>query len=82
MNKMKICIDCKHFKKENAGAIWYNAFCHHPSVKREETIDPTFGHTVYKCDKDTSDEKYPYTRDINKEGKCELYEKKSGVFSR
>ncbi len=79
---MNICRDCKFHQVNPDGnhllpGEWYDQWCSHPMGRREKTIDPVTGKLVYDIGGyGFGNEAFPFCRDINPEGKCELYERK------
>lgn len=78
---MNICARCRHYVSSGEGGAdnWYEFLCGHPSVRHVKTVDHITGLTVYKPRNGLqtySSNPMPYARDINKDGKCDKYEKR------
>lgn len=79
---MNICVKCRyHFASIEPSGRWYDHYCHHPDLERDQTIDPVTGDPCYLTQNDlgrthTTDEKHPHCRSINTDGRCGLYEPK------
>ena len=62
-----ICAECYHFIC--ASDIWYDQYC--GAVQNKLKLDYVTGKTVY-----VDGQVHPYARDINTDGKCEMYKTK------
>lgn len=78
----KICGNCIHFNDINsnpaAPGIWYSLKCAAPDVQAAEGINPQTGDRGYLRHNDLGgayfdDDPRPYCRDINPDGKCDLF---------
>ena len=78
---MKICVDCKHHINTMSNPavpdVWYNQVC--SAVSRERATDPVTGKRGFADRNDlglgyVTDQEHPYCRNINKHGRCNLFE--------
>lgn len=80
-NGLTICVECKYIDRKEYKKripIWYDLFCGHEKVQREQGIDFVTGEPGYVDHNDfgmvyITSEKSPYCREINTDGKCSLY---------
>ncbi len=77
-----ICAKCTHCVSK--GEIWYDWFCH--VVERERAQDPVMGDKCFSNKnslggKYYTDVRFPNCREINPDGNCELFTKKSWLKS-
>lgn len=86
MHHYKICVKCAHciIKKDNG--IWYNYLCGHPSMRRQRVIDPVTGELSFGYKDEDGDiyverEEFPYAKEVNRRGDCDLWEQYVAVFS-
>jgi len=86
---MNICKNCQHFECRVDGlrtGVWYNQFC--KAVTRPQDQNPQSGEMQYVQvntfgQRYFTDEPYPYARDMNPSGECELFvEREKGLLSK
>ena len=81
-----ICVNCQHHISRWPGgrtgpseSTWYYQLC--GAARYKEAIDPVSGEECYMRynsmgERYYTDERHPYCREINTDGKCELYDAK------
>src|SRR5574340_313482 len=76
---MNLCFYCKFFEQPVPEHVWYFALC--KANRRKRQRDPVFGEWKFVSKNDLGetiylDQEYEYCKDINIDGRCNLYSSK------